>query len=83
MNWGNISSIVEETLQPSKFAMFKFENVYDYYLTEPTSIILNLAGEDKRSFEPIIRVEEKGKTTFRGDFILKKEKIYVNLFCAR
>lgn len=61
MNWGNISSIVEETLQPSKFAMFKFENVYDYYLTEPTSIILNLAGEDKRSFEPIIRVEEKGK----------------------
>lgn len=54
---GNASVITEQELSLSRFAMIRYEDIFDYYSEEPASITIKTEKEkEKEVYSPILRI---------------------------
>lgn len=74
-NYSNASVFTEQALFPSKLAMLKYENTFDFYSEEPISISIQTDnGIDDEVFEPILRIREWGKDECLAWSIYSRER---------
>lgn len=83
-NYSNASLLTEQVLFPSRLAMIKFENTFNFYSEEPISISVQTDKYvDDEVFEPIIRIREWGADKCSAWSIYSKERERISNIIVR